>query len=187
LKIEEYKNEILRETLTSKNLLFPAENDVSGKYGYVNRDGKLKISYEYDDAGPFNEFGLARVKNGGSEYLIDVKNNRFDAVDNIGDIQGTSRAIDLTKKRLDEIPSEIFGTTDLGVLILANNRLTSIPANIKELEALEYLDLSDNRLTDLPVEIEELNKLKYLVLKGNNIDDERKLELIDLMDCTIIF
>ena len=187
LKVEKYKYEKLFEMLGSNDLLFPVKGEKTGKYGFVNRDGKLRIPYEYDDAGAFNQFGLAVVENGGNEYLIDAKNNRYRPVDNIGSINGDSEAIDLSRKRLNEIPPEIFNTSGLKVLILSDNRLSDLPESLESLRRLEYLDLSDNRFTDLPVVVEKLPSLKYLVLKGNKINDERRQELIDLMGCTILF
>ena len=43
------------------------------KYGYIDLDGKVVIPFVYDDASPFNH-GLAWVRNGNKNFMIDYKN-----------------------------------------------------------------------------------------------------------------
>ena len=53
--------------------LFLSKKD--GKYGYVDKDGKIIVGYTYDDAVEQNEYGYAAVKKDGKWGSIDSKGN----------------------------------------------------------------------------------------------------------------
>lgn len=64
-------------TLFSSNIvngdkLYPV--NIKGKYGFINRKGKIKIKPEFDIAKPMNE-GLAYVESGDKKGYIDSKGN----------------------------------------------------------------------------------------------------------------
>ncbi len=59
--------------LLSNNLLFVDVKD--GKWGFVDKDGNVKIRYEYDDVTEFNEYGFAGIKKDGKWGSIDLKGN----------------------------------------------------------------------------------------------------------------
>lgn len=65
LKFEEKNN---REVYPN-NTLFVARND--GKFGLVNKDGKLVVSYQYEDITEQNEYGYVAVKKDGKWGVID--------------------------------------------------------------------------------------------------------------------
>lgn len=65
LKFEEKSN---REVYPN-NTLFVAKND--GKFGLVNKDGKLVVSYQYEDITEQNEYGYVAVKKDGKWGIID--------------------------------------------------------------------------------------------------------------------
>lgn len=69
LKFEEKSN---RDVYTN-NTLYVAKND--GKYGLVNRDGKLVVSYQYEDITEQNEYGFVAVKKDGKWGVIDQYGN----------------------------------------------------------------------------------------------------------------
>lgn len=58
-----------QEVLTG-NTLFLSKKD--NKYGYVNKDGNLVVDYTYEDAGEFNAYGFAPVKQDGKWGAIDL-------------------------------------------------------------------------------------------------------------------
>lgn len=71
-----------KDVFTS-NTLFLSKKD--GKYGYVDKDGKVVVDYKYDDAKEQNSCGFAAVKKDGKWGAIDNKGNV--AVDTIYDLE----------------------------------------------------------------------------------------------------
>lgn len=55
------------------NTLFKSKKD--GKYGFVDKDGKVVVDYQYDDATQQNSYGYAGVKKDGKWGAIDSKGN----------------------------------------------------------------------------------------------------------------
>ena len=53
--------------------LFLSKKD--GKYGFVDKDGKVVVDYIYDDATKQNKYGYAGIKKGGKWGAIDKKGN----------------------------------------------------------------------------------------------------------------
>ena len=72
--------------------------------------------------------------------------------------------LDLSRKRLSEIPPYAFEQTQLKSLRLFNNQITEIPPEIANLENLEELYLASNQLVSLPKEITQLKKLRILTI-----------------------
>jgi Leucine-rich repeat (LRR) protein len=57
----------------------------------------------------------------------------------------TDRVLNLWKKNLGTIPDEIWNSSDISVLILADNALSVVSPRIGELRHLRTLDLGHNR------------------------------------------
>ena len=55
------------------NTLFKSKKD--GKYGFIDKDGKVVVEYEYDDVTDQNNFGYAGIKKDGKWGVVDVKGN----------------------------------------------------------------------------------------------------------------
>ena len=60
----------------------------NGKYGFVDKEGKVVVDYQYDDATPQNEYGFAGIKKDGSWGSIDkdgkvVQEPIYDLEDNL--------------------------------------------------------------------------------------------------------
>ena len=53
----------------TSNTLFVSKK--SGKYGFVDKDGKVIVDYLYDDAGHQNSFGFAAIKKDGKWGVVD--------------------------------------------------------------------------------------------------------------------
>ncbi len=78
--------------------------------------------------------------------------------------------LDLSRRRLDSVPMEIFRFVNLRELNLSRNKLEFLPIEISTLVKLERLDLANNKLKTLPNEISSLKELRYLGLNRNVID-----------------
>ena len=65
--------EIPQKEILINNTLFVSKKD--GKYGFVDKDGKVVVDYVYDDATNQNSYGFAGVKKDGKWGSIDRKGN----------------------------------------------------------------------------------------------------------------
>lgn len=70
-RFEEKKEADIFATTT----LFVSKKD--GKYGFVDKDGKVVVDYKYDDAGNQNVYGYAAVKKDGKWGAINAKGERI--------------------------------------------------------------------------------------------------------------
>jgi Leucine-rich repeat (LRR) protein len=102
---------------------------------------------------------------------------------------GTENNIDLSGKRLKNIPDFVFQKPDLKKLNLRRNKLSSLPSDLRKLTQLETLLLGKNKFTSFPQSILDLQNLKYLSLSGNRIENipagisaMKSLEVLDLFD-----
>ena len=88
-------------------------------------------------------------------------------------------ALDLAGRNLDQVPPEVWGLTQLEVLIFGKwdskaeevkgNNLTTLPPEIGQLTSLTHLDLWSNQLSSLPSEIVQLTSLTHLDLDSNQL------------------
>ena len=95
----------------------------------------------------------------------------------------------ISRKKLTEIPPQVFTFKNLKGLDLSKNRLVKISPKIKELSMLEKLNLSKNRFEVFPKEIVRLENLRELILGSNklgyipkSIANYPKLEVLDMYD-----
>ncbi|KAH9423674.1 Leucine-rich repeat-containing protein 57 [Dermatophagoides pteronyssinus] len=97
----------------------------------------------------------------------------------------------LTKAKLNEIPSDVFRVTTLRTIDLSTNHLKTIPTTIANFINLRTLILDENLLTQLPDEICRLTKLETLSLASNQLQTlpknawrfeviKKQLDFIDL-------
>lgn len=77
--------------------------------------------------------------------------------------------LDLSNKKLDELPASVGQLTELQWLNLSNNRLTSLPESICQLARLKYLLIINNKLTSLPKSVGRLTQLQSLELTNNRL------------------
>lgn len=87
------------------------------------------------------------------------------------------------------IPFSTSLSDNLRRLNLSRNRLESLPTELFSLFSLEHLDLSRNQLTGIPTEIQQLRNLVSLVLLSNKlrlrllpVDEIASLLYLDLVD-----
>lgn len=81
----------------------------------------------------------------------------------------------LTKAKLNEIPSDVFRVTTLRTIDLSTNHLKTIPTTIANFINLRTLILDENLLTQLPEEICRLTKLETLSLASNQLQTLPKM------------
>ncbi len=158
-----------------------------GRYGFIDKSGKLLIDYRYDNATPFDVFtGFAKVSIDKLNYLVDTTGREYLLAESSKGLSGDIEAIDLSKNNLTEIPRDIFGYLKLKILILSNNNLKKIPAEINRLTELVFLDVSGNYLLNIPPEIGSLKNLKYLTIRNNSIsklpNEISNLQLLEKID-----
>jgi Leucine-rich repeat (LRR) protein len=75
--------------------------------------------------------------------------------------------LDLSKKKLKEIPPEVFRLTNLNELILDKNKIDSIPDEIGSLIFLQKLSMAHNNIEKIPVVLCSLKSLEELNLADN--------------------
>ena len=77
--------------------------------------------------------------------------------------------LDLSRRGLTLLPSELSELTDLKELRLDGNQLTELPSWIGQLVGLNRLRLDGNKLTALPTEFGQLINIRGLRLDGNRL------------------
>jgi GTPase SAR1 family protein len=104
------------------------------------------------------------------EYLTEIEN----LIKKAGEKQ--LKELDLSgvvydeKRRLTQIPVEVFELEHLEMLDLRWNQLNALPESIAKLQNLTELNLRHNQLIDVPESITKLQNLKILRLEGNPIE-----------------
>jgi Leucine-rich repeat (LRR) protein len=93
----------------------------------------------------------------------------------------------IKKKKLTEIPQEIYQFKNLNILDLSKNKIKEFPIELGQLQYLQKLILSSNKITNIPKELGLLRHLKELYLNQNKvtalppeIKNLKKLKIIDL-------
>jgi len=77
--------------------------------------------------------------------------------------------ISIKKKKLTELPSEVYQFKNLQHLIVSKNKLKVFPPEMVAFKYLQILDMSSNKLEIIPKELGELIYLKELYLNQNKI------------------
>ncbi|MBC7777963.1 MAG: leucine-rich repeat domain-containing protein [Phycisphaerae bacterium] len=149
------------------------EKNGANAFYFIDKNGdEVPKLGQWKKAEQFDFRGFAKVKKQGKEegdFLLDTMGNAYPAAFDIKDLKPEIRALDLSGKKLTEVPEEVFQYLQLEVLSLNTNSLDSLSAQIGELKNLKYLDLSLNQLTSLPAQIGKLKHLTYLGLGYNQL------------------
>ena len=75
----------------------------------------------------------------------------------------------MNSNRLERLPEDLSGLTNLRVLTLGDNQLSAVPESIGELTAMEELYLGANQLSEVPDGIGNLEKLETFQLTRNQV------------------
>jgi hypothetical protein len=134
----------------------------SDKYGFIDKDLKTKIDFSYDEALPFDYTGFAKVKGNDTYYMIDTLGKEFFLATETNQIDSNILAIDLSGKKLQNIPINIFNNSQLLILNIANNKLETLPKEINGLKNLTHLYINGNQLISIPNELWDLINLRNL-------------------------
>ncbi|XP_029198184.1 leucine-rich repeat-containing protein 27-like [Acropora millepora] len=79
--------------------------------------------------------------------------------------------IDLSKKRLTQIPPKVLDLRQLEFLYLEGNLISSLPEDLFDcLPNLRWLDLRNNHISEIPQIIGTHRNLRNLLLEGNNVE-----------------
>ncbi len=79
--------------------------------------------------------------------------------------------LDLSGKKLTQIPPGVYKLPNLLVLDLSRNKIKILPDSIAMLSSLEELDLSNNKLSAVPAAIGSFKWLKKLSLNRNTLSN----------------
>ena len=97
--------------------------------------------------------------------------------------------LDLSKKKLKEVPHDVFRLKNLQILNLSRNDIKDLPSEISILSNLQKLNLSNNNLKRLPPNIGDLSNLIFLSLNRNLIESLppeigklKNLEVLEMWD-----
>ncbi|CAF1165332.1 unnamed protein product [Adineta steineri] len=107
-------------------------------------------------------------KNDAVLYIDNTKENSLTQLITKAQQQGFN-CLDLSKRNIDEFPSQILEFTSLQYLYLEGNQLTQLPSDLFiRLPNLKWLDLRNNQLTSIPHHgLAKHSSLQYLLLSGN--------------------
>ncbi len=139
------------------------------KYGFIDKTGEAIIPYLYDEARPFDTYGLARVKRNRQDYLINKTHTEYLLSDGFGNLRKNTQAIDLRNKQLTDFPEMVIQSPRLNILLLSKNEIRRLPPTIDTLSNLKYLILSGNELKSLPSATGNLKNLLVLDVSDNQI------------------
>lgn len=98
--------------------------------------------------------------------------------------------LDISKNRFSELPEEIGRLTTLKRLIAIKNKMKRVSPAIGELKNLKQLILNQNDLSTLPKEIGNCEELEYVDLWSNEISSlpksMQKLQYLEEVDLRVI-
>lgn len=132
--------------------------------------GLAEIDKEDDYATLDVEAFVKRVQSGKSPFKKGVKPSRVLVEQTIKKLAKKSKAtggiktLDLSEKKLLNLPLALFELKDLEVLTLQDNSFDTMPSNLGDLTNLKELNLRGTGITSLPESIGQLKQLEVLNL-----------------------
>ena len=141
----------------------------NNKYGFINKEGNVMIPFDYDEASPFDDSGLAKVVKAGTNYYIDTLGFEYTQAFDTEELDESTIELNLKSSRLSDIPGLVFEHPQLKFIDFSNNRINKLNPKISNLKALIKLDLSNNNLDVLTAEIGFFSALVNLNLHHNQL------------------
>ncbi|MBI1266058.1 MAG: hypothetical protein GC193_01370 [Cryomorphaceae bacterium] len=154
------------------------------------------LSQTLTDTIPYAELRTAKMFRSAEEaletpepvYRLDLSGKRLKEIPpEVFELKYLQELI-LDKNKLHELPAELLQLKNLQRLSVSHNHLEEFPAFVCNLKNLRYIDFSDNEISKLPDEIHRLQKLEELILWSNIIGYYpgtmmrlTNLKLLDLM------
>ncbi|XP_053190616.1 leucine-rich repeat-containing protein 69 [Scomber japonicus] len=80
-----------------------------------------------------------------------------------------STSLNLSSKKIKNVPKCVSRLTNLSVLLLKNNSITALPVELISLQHLTELNLGNNALKEVPAVLGHLESLRKLYLFSNQI------------------
>ncbi|XP_028255895.1 leucine-rich repeat-containing protein 69 [Parambassis ranga] len=93
------------------------------------------------------------------------------SVSTVRTLCGGATSLNLSSKKINNVPKRVSGLTKLSVLLLNNNSITGLPADLLSLRRLSELNLGNNALKKVPSVLGHLETLKKLYLFSNQITE----------------
>jgi len=188
----EQKNSDLKSTKSIIDAFYFYDDKIAlaykdGRFGFIDKSGRLLIDYKYDQASNFDAItGFAKVSINKMNYLIDSTGKEYTLAETTNALSGEIEALDISKSHLTEIPREIFNYPNLKILIISNNNISQLPPEITRLKEMRHLDITGNKLLTVPKEIGMLKNLQFLSLRNNSIsklpNEISNLQLLEKLD-----
>lgn len=138
-----------------------------GKYGFIDKNLKIKIHFKYEEAFSFDYDGWAKVKRDGILYLMDTTGTEYRLATDINHSNAKVTALDLSYTNLSKIPKAVFEQIQLKILLLKGNQISETKG-LEKLNKLETLNFSNNRISKIEG-LEKLTALKSLQFSHNKI------------------
>jgi Leucine rich repeat/WG containing repeat len=156
-----------------------------GKFGFVDKEGELKIPYKYEKANNFYFPGFAEIQRNSNLYFVDPRGDEYSLARSNSEIEVYTKAVMIQNGRLRYLPQKSYETVDLRVLMLDGNRIKWLPSDIGrfrqlevltaltpyfgKLQKLQELHLDHNQISSLPEEIGLLTEMRTLNIDSNQL------------------
>jgi Leucine-rich repeat (LRR) protein len=113
----------------------------------------------------------AALANPDSAYILDLSGKKLTQIPPGVYKLPNLLVLDLSRNKIKVLPDSIAMLSSLEELDLSSNKLSAVPAAIGSFKWLKKLSLNRNTLTNLPPEIGNLNALEVLELWDNELED----------------
>lgn len=162
---------------------------LSGPFGVMLAQRKLLDSLALDTLKAFTSMDLALNEPGNVVKLVLRKKKLKEIPVEIYQFKNL-QYLDLGKNNIKVLPPAIGDLQSLQVLILSKNKIEVLPKEISALKNLRVLNVNQNELTSIPPQIGDLDNLEFLDLWSNNINEFPEqlvnLDKLKVMDLRVI-
>lgn len=147
------------------------------KWGYLDREPRVRIPFEYDFATHFGPYNMAEVEYYGRRYYIDTSNNRYLLARSLTQLQPATGALDLAGEEISMLPPSVANYPGLRMVSLRGSKLTNLRP-LQPLTGLILLDLRDTPVRDLSP-LAATRQLQWLSVARTEVTDLQPLAGLD--------